>query len=188
MTDRITALLGPVRLLAMDVDGVLTDGTLGIDDGGREQKRFHVSDGMGMTALRLAGVTVAWLSGRKSNAVTTRAADLRIPHVLQAVNDKGAALRQLASALGLARNAVAFIGDDWNDLLAFEAAGVCIAVCNGDDLVRDAADIVTQRQGGQGAVRELCDAMLDARGMRKEILAQYLATLKETTVDGSVGQ
>src|ERR1700704_3325342 len=102
--ERFAALLTPVSLLAMDVDGVLTDGTLGLDDAGREQKRFHVSDGLGLTALHLAGVTLAWLSGRCSPAVAARAADLRIPHVVEGVRDKGAALRLLVRELNVSRD------------------------------------------------------------------------------------
>jgi 3-deoxy-D-manno-octulosonate 8-phosphate phosphatase (KDO 8-P phosphatase) len=188
MTDRINALLRPVRLLAMDVDGVLTDGTLGIDDTDREQKRFHVSDGLGLTAIRLADVTVAWLSGRSSPAVDARAAELRIPYVIQGVRDKGSALRQLSDKLGLSREAVAFIGDDWNDLLAFESVGVRIAVGDADELVRQAADFVTQRIGGRGAVREVCNALLEARGVKDDTLSRYLATLREASIDGSSGQ
>lgn len=181
-------LLRPVRLLAMDVDGVLTDGTLGYDEAGGEQTRFHVADGMGLTALRIANVEVAWLSGRASPAVTRRASELRIAHVRQGVRDKGKALAEIAAHLGLARDAIAFVGDDWNDLAAFQVAGVKIAVRNADAAVRQAANIVTERAGGQGAIRDVCDALLDARGLKASVLSQYLESMKDTQADGSSGQ
>jgi 3-deoxy-D-manno-octulosonate 8-phosphate phosphatase (KDO 8-P phosphatase) len=188
MTDDKIGLLKPVRLLAMDVDGVLIDGTLGFDDQGREQKHFHVADGLGMTALNMAGISVAWLSGRVSTAVMARAPDLRISCVLQGVKNKGVALMQIATDLGLAPGAVAYVGDDWNDIVAFEVSGVRIAVANADNYVRQAADIVTERTGGHGAIREVCDALLDAQGLTAQILSRYLAPLRETVNDAFTGQ
>ncbi len=182
------ALLEPVKLLAMDIDGVLTDGTLGYDEAGGEQKRFHVADGMGLTALRLAGIQVACLSGRDSEAVWKRGRDLRVSHVRQGVRDKGTALREIAAQLQLPQSAVAFVGDDWNDLLAFEAAGVRIAVHNAVVEVCQAADLITERTGGHGAIREVCDALLDSKGLKDETLSRYLDSLKDTHSDGSSGQ
>lgn len=180
----IRAKLSAIRLLAMDVDGVLTDGTIGYDDAGGESKGFHVQDGMGITVLRLAGVAVAWISGRRSDAVLRRARELRVNYVEQGIRDKQSALRRISAALELGIDQVAVIGDDWNDLLAFEAAGVKIAVGNGVAEVVQAADIVTERRGGHGAVREVCDAILEARGLTSDVLARYLASLKETAADG----
>jgi 3-deoxy-D-manno-octulosonate 8-phosphate phosphatase (KDO 8-P phosphatase) len=188
MTGDKIGLLKSVRLLAMDVDGVLTDGTLGFDDQGREQKHFHVADGMGMTAIRIAGISVAWLSGRMSAAVTARAADLQISCVLQGMKNKGAALMQIAKNLALPLEAVAFVGDDWNDIAAFEVSGVRIAVANADTQVRQAADFVTVRTGGHGAIREVCDALLEAQGLTAQVLSRYLATLRETPNDAFPGQ
>jgi len=172
----------------MDVDGVLTDGTLEYDSAGGEVKRFHVADGMGLTALRLAGIRVAWLSGRESRAVTRRASELHIDHVEQGVRDKGKVLSNLAAVHGLPREAVAFVGDDWNDLLAFEAAGLRIAVRNADPILVKAAHVWTERVGGHGAVREVCNRLLAVQGCTDSVLAQYLRSLKESVTDETSGQ
>ncbi len=185
--DRL-ALLKPVRLLAMDVDGVLTDGTLGYDDAGVECKRFHVADGMGLTAVRLAGIEIVWLSGRTSVAVKRRASELRIPTIIQDVVDKGKALQEMMELKGVSRDAVAYVGDDWNDLPAFDVAAVRIAVRDADEIVRRAADLITDRPGGHGAIREVCDALLEAQGATAEVMARYLASLKDVPVHGISGQ
>lgn len=186
--DKTITMLQSVRLLAMDVDGVLTDGTLTFDEVGGEQKNFHVADGMGLTALRLANIQVAWISGRSSAAVSRRAAELKITVLRQGVRDKGRALTDIATQLAVDREATAFVGDDWNDLMAFEAAGVRIAVANADPRVIGAADLVTMRTGGQGAIREVCDALLHAQNRTDGVLARYLGSLKESQADGSSGQ
>ena len=168
----------------MDVDGVLTDGTIGMDDRGGEQKRFHVADGMGMTALRLAGIEVAWVSGRASQAVTRRGTELGIRFVHQGVRDKRAVVAETAAMLQIDRAAVAFIGDDWNDLAAFEAAGVRIAVAGSAKELLTAAHLTTERRGGHGAVREVCDGILDAKGVKAEILGRYLDSLRAALAGG----
>jgi 3-deoxy-D-manno-octulosonate 8-phosphate phosphatase (KDO 8-P phosphatase) len=187
---RNSSLLSGVKLLAMDVDGVLTDGTIGFSDGGLEQKRFHVADGLGLRIVRLAGVHVAWLSGRKSTAVSIRAAELGIDLLSAEINDKGAAIEQIMASLRVPREAAAFIGDDWNDLLAFEVVGVRIAVADAADELLRAADLVTTRRGGRGAVREVCNALLEAQGMTASVLARYLASLRLNTGlgNGAAGQ
>jgi len=188
MTDNLIELLRPIRLLAMDVDGVLTDGSITYDDEGRELKRFHVADGLGMTALLLADIQIAWITGRSSAAVARRANELRISHVMQGVRDKGAALQALTADLNLCQDEVAYAGDDWNDLLAFEASGVRFAVSNAVPQVKAAADVVTAAPGGTGAIREICDRLLEAKGLTADIVAAYLNALKETVADVSVGQ
>src|SRR5262245_37754606 len=118
--------LAQTRVLAMDVDGVLTDGTLGYGSDGVEQKRFHVADGLGLVVMHLARIQVVWISGRANPIVQKRAAELKVFRVLQGVRDKEAALSRLGEELGVLRDEMAFIGDDWNDLPAFEAAGTGI--------------------------------------------------------------
>jgi 3-deoxy-D-manno-octulosonate 8-phosphate phosphatase (KDO 8-P phosphatase) len=166
------------RLLAMDVDGVLTDGTLGYDSSGSEQKRFHVADGLGLTLLRLSGISTAWISGRSNPAVERRAAELKIDYLVQSTRDKGAALSRIATLMVLRQEEIAFIGDDYNDLLAFETAGIRIAVSNAVPEVKAAAHFVTSSAGGSGAVREVCELLLTERGMREEALQSYLSALK----------
>jgi 3-deoxy-D-manno-octulosonate 8-phosphate phosphatase (KDO 8-P phosphatase) len=158
--------LGRVRLLVLDVDGVLTDGRLFYGARGESLKVFHVRDGHGIKQVTAAGITVAIISGRKSAALARRARELGIRHVTQGVSDKLAALTRLAKARSIPLEHCACVGDDTPDTPMLGAAGLAIAVA---DAHRDAlavADLVTTRSGGQGAVREVCDWLLDARRMR----------------------
>ncbi len=151
-----------VRLFAMDVDGVLTDGTVLISSDGTEAKRFSITDGLGLGLLRDRGLPLAWISGRQSGATTLRAAELRIPHVIQGRRDKLAALTELARQLGLALDACAYMGDDIIDVPALAAAGIGLSVPDGAAAARAAADYVTRHRAGHGAVREVCDLLLAA--------------------------
>jgi 3-deoxy-D-manno-octulosonate 8-phosphate phosphatase (KDO 8-P phosphatase) len=154
---------GRIRLFAMDVDGVLTDGTVTISSDGTESKRFSIIDGLGLILLRASGVELAWLSGRKSETTTLRAAELKIPHVVQGKHDKLKALTDLAGELGIPLGECAYMGDDFIDAPAIAAAGIGISVPTGLKAALAAADYVTQRQAGYGAVREVCDLLLRAR-------------------------
>ena len=153
-----------VRLLVLDVDGVLTDGRLHIGADGEHVKVFHVRDGSGLVALRRAGIAVAIISGRESGAVTRRAQELGIEHVLQGVGDKGPALDALLARLGVEAAAVGCVGDDTPDVPMLERAGLAVAVADAHAAAKAAAHWVTTRPGGHGAVREVCDLLLDARG------------------------
>lgn len=152
-----------VRLLVLDVDGVLTDGRLHITADGEETKVFHVRDGSGIVALQRAGIQVAIISGRASAAVTRRAAELGIQHVRQGIGDKGAALGQLLQELQLAPERLACVGDDTPDLPMLERASLAIVVADAHASVRPAAHWITTAAGGHGAVREVCDLLLHAQ-------------------------
>ncbi len=152
-----------VRLLVLDVDGVLTDGRLQITADGEETKVFHVRDGSGIVAVQRAGIQVAIISGRASAAVTRRAAELGIQHVRQGIGDKGAALDQLLHELQLAPALLACVGDDTPDLPMLERASLAIVVADAHASVRTAAHWITTAAGGHGAVREVCDLLLQAR-------------------------
>ena len=152
-----------IRLLVLDVDGVLTDGRLHISATGEEVKIFHVRDGSGLVALQRAGVAVAIISGRASAAVTRRATELGIAHVCQGIGDKGAALDALCRELALAKHEIACVGDDTPDIPMFERAGISVAVADAHPAAVARADWVTQARGGRGAVREICDLLLAAR-------------------------
>jgi 3-deoxy-D-manno-octulosonate 8-phosphate phosphatase (KDO 8-P phosphatase) len=152
-----------VRLLVLDVDGVLTDGRLHITERGEETKVFHVRDGSGIVALQRAGVPVAIISGRASAAVARRAAELNIGHLHQGVGDKGVALDALLAALGVAPQAVACVGDDTPDVPMLERAGLAVAVADAHPTARAVAHWITAAPGGRGAVREVCDLLLHAR-------------------------
>lgn len=153
-----------VRLLVLDVDGVLTDGRLHITAQGEDVKVFHVRDGSGLVALRRAGITVAIISGRDSPAVTRRAQELGIAHVQQGIGDKGAALDALLAETGIEGAACACVGDDTPDLPMFERAALAVAVADAHPTALAAAHWVTRAPGGHGAVREVCDLLLAARG------------------------
>lgn len=156
--------LRELRLLVLDVDGVLTDGGLWTTESGEVLKRFDVRDGLGIRLLQQAGLEVAWLSGGKSGATEQRARYLGIRHVLTAVKDKPRALAELQSSLGLGSAECAFVGDDLNDLAVRPAVGLLIATADAVRTLRRRADWVLDRDGGDGAVRRLAEEILRARG------------------------
>lgn len=147
----------------MDVDGVLTDGTVLILSAGGEGKSFSILDGHGLRLLERAGVVTAWISGRASEATTRRARELRIPHVFQGRLDKREVLADLSRRLGLASANCAYIGDDEIDVEALRWAGIGIAPATAMPAALAAAAYVPKRPAGQGAVREVCDLILAAR-------------------------
>lgn len=163
-----------VRLLALDVDGVLSDGRLYFQADGMEIKAFHTQDGHGIKLLRQAGLEVALVTGRDSPMVSRRAEALGIDHVHQGCDDKLDVLRQLCTRLGLQFEQVAYCGDDLPDLAAIKRAGLGISVPNAPAYIRAHADWITERQGGHGAVREICDALLEAQGHWGAVVDTYL--------------
>jgi len=152
-----------IRLLVLDVDGVLTDGRLYYDADGRETKGFHVRDGYGIQQVLAAGLRVAVISGRHSTAAAARLAELRVPHVFLGRNDKRQVLEQLLAELRIPIADVACVGDDVTDLEIMGPAGLGITVADGHPDVLRTADWVTVAAGGRGAVREVCDLLLAAR-------------------------
>jgi 3-deoxy-D-manno-octulosonate 8-phosphate phosphatase (KDO 8-P phosphatase) len=152
-----------VRLLVLDVDGVLTDGGLFVSAGGEELKRFHVHDGLALVAARRAGLQIAILSSRASAAVTRRMTELGVGEIHQGVTDKAGALDALRERLGLAVGEVAMMGDDLPDLPAMARAGLALAPANAAAEVRRAAHWVARRRGGDGAVREAVEMLLKSR-------------------------
>ena len=155
-----------VQMLVLDVDGVLTDGRLYYGARGETLKVFHVRDGHGIKQVAAAGITVAIISGRKSAAVTRRARELGIRYVTQGATDKLASLTKLAKARSVSLEQCACVGDDTPDAPMLQAAGVAIAVADAHPDALAVADLVTSRGGGHGAVREVCDWLLDSRRLR----------------------
>jgi len=153
-----------VRLVVLDVDGVLTDGRLYFSARGEEMKCFHVRDGAGIVQLLRAGIQVAVISGRDSPAVDKRMAELGVTFVRQGVTDKVASLQEILSILNLGPQATACIGDDSTDESLLKNARLAVAVADAHAGAKSCAHFVTQAAGGQGAVRELCDLILSARG------------------------
>jgi 3-deoxy-D-manno-octulosonate 8-phosphate phosphatase (KDO 8-P phosphatase) len=152
-----------IRLLVLDVDGVLTDGRLIFSARGEEQKCFHVRDGAGIVQLLQTGVQIAVISGRRSKAVDRRMSELGITWVRQGISDKLAALRELLDILALGPQAVASVGDDSPDLPIFEVARLAIAVADAHPSVKSQAHFITQAAGGRGAVREVCDLIMESQ-------------------------
>ena len=164
-----TARLRALRLVIMDVDGVLTDGGLYYAESGNEWKRFDVRDGQGIVALHAAGLLTALVTKRSSSVVTRRARELGIGEVHQGVADKRAVVEAILARHGCPGAHACYVGDDDGDLGAMRAVGVPVAVADAVDAVRRAAVWVTRRGGGRGAVREVCDLILAARGARQSV-------------------
>jgi 3-deoxy-D-manno-octulosonate 8-phosphate phosphatase (KDO 8-P phosphatase) len=164
---RRTRILAGVRLLVLDVDGTLTDGRVVYAEGDgevHEVQAFHVHDGQGLSWLVQAGVAVVWISGRGSEATRRRAGELGVAELHLGVADKGAALADVQARLGLAPEHTAAMGDDLGDLALKQRAAFFAAPADARAEVRGAADLVTAAGGGRGAVRELVEAILAARG------------------------
>ena len=157
--------LNKIKALAFDVDGVLTDGGILWGPNGEEWKRFHFSDIMGISLARRAGFALALISGENSPLVDRYAAKMQIQHIYKGCRDKAAAVREFASAVGVDLSAVCFFGDDVNDLPAIQVCGMSAAPANAARDVLACANFISTKNGGNGAVRELVDALLDARGL-----------------------
>lgn len=166
-----------LRLVLLDVDGVMTDGTILLLADGGEAKAFHVRDGLGIVLAQRAGLRVGIVSGRASRALERRAEELRLAPVKQGVADKGAALREVLQAEGLAAHEVAYMGDDLNDLPVMTEVGLSAAPADAPFEVRSQAFMVTDARGGHGCVREFLEAVLRARGQWEELLAGIGARL-----------
>ncbi|MEP5764807.1 MAG: HAD hydrolase family protein [Halieaceae bacterium] len=164
-----------VQLLVLDVDGVLSDGSLLYGSEGEEIKAFYTADGLGIKMLQGQGVQVAIITGRKSDIVLRRATELGIAHLVQGRDDKLVALGELLSQLQLDLSAVAYMGDDLPDLSAIQACALGMTVADGDEFVAAHADWRSQRAGGRGAVREACEFILQAQGKLDNARAGFLS-------------
>ncbi|HEX3276637.1 MAG TPA: HAD hydrolase family protein [Gemmatimonadales bacterium] len=166
-----------VRLLGLDVDGVLTDNGIyvgPVDGQPVELKRFDIQDGLGQVLMRAAGIPVVWLSGRYSEATTARARELKVEEVLQVPGpEKLAAFGALLERRGLGWGEAAFVGDDLADLQVLRRVGLPIAVANATAEVKAVAAYVTRASGGHGAVREVIEALLKGRGEWAELMERY---------------
>lgn len=163
-----------LKLLILDVDGVLTDGRLFFDAEGNEYKSFHARDGHGIKLLRQTGVEVAVISGRKSASVALRMKNLGIEHVYQGHEHKVAAFNELIDKIGITPDQAAHVGDDLLDLPIMRRVGLAIAVSDANFAVKQHADWCTSTPGGLGAVREVCDFIMQAQGHFDDVLNSYL--------------
>ena len=164
-----------IRLMALDVDGVMTDGKIYFDSAGNELKAFNTRDGLGMKALQRCGIRLAIITGRNSPMVAQRAAQLDIDFVFQGRTDKLEAYMQLLDKSGLEEHQICYAGDDWIDLPILQRCGLAITVPSADPEVKDRVHWVTTRAGGEGAVREMCDLILTAQGHHQRLLQEILA-------------
>jgi len=162
-----------VRMLSCDVDGVLTDGKLYYADDGSEMKAFSTLDGLGLKMLHEAGIVVAWITGSSAPAVTRRAKTLSVAHVVLGAENKLAPWERLRSELGMAAEECAHIGDDLPDLPLLLRCGLSTTVPHAPDVVKRRAHYVTRADGGAGAVREVCELILGARGDLAQRIAQF---------------
>ena len=175
MTGNTREKLAAIRLLVLDVDGVLTGGHLTIYGDGAESKAFHTHDGHGIRMWQRAGLKVALISGRQSEPTQRRAEQLEIAHVFQDCHFKLPTLKQLLAELHLEPENVAYVGDDLPDLPVIRFVGFGVAVANAVDEVKEQADYVTGRPGGEGAVREVIEMILKASDRWQSLMERYLA-------------
>jgi len=166
--------LADIEMLVMDVDGVLTDGTLVINADGSESKFFNSMDGHGIRMWQRAGLKVALISGRASEPTQLRAEQLQIEYVFQDCHNKLPVFEELLKQLGLSPDKASYIGDDLTDLPVIRYAGFGVAVANAVDEVKQYADYVTTRTGGRGAVREVIEYILKNSGRWQKLMARYL--------------
>ncbi len=165
--------LSQISLLLLDVDGVLTDGSIYFDHQGEEIKAFNSKDGLGLHFLLEAGIQVGVITARQSKALLHRCENLGIDLVFQGMRDKAAAMEQIQERTSVPPNQMAYMGDDVLDLPMFARVGLAIAVADAHPYVLEQADMVTTAKGGKGAVREICDAILSAKGFLDDIVARY---------------
>lgn len=163
-----------IKLLLLDVDGVLTDGSIIYTPDGQEIKAFSTRDGLGLRLVQKAGLQVGLITARTSEVVKRRAENLGISMVFQGAGKKLEVFKGILAEQGLVPSQVAYVGDDWLDLPLLTRVGLAVAVADGAAEVRAAAHYVTELPGGRGAVREVCDLIVEAQGRREALLAEYL--------------
>jgi 3-deoxy-D-manno-octulosonate 8-phosphate phosphatase (KDO 8-P phosphatase) len=163
-----------VKLLLLDVDGVLTDGTLVFSNDGTESKAFNTQDGFGIRLLQEAGIDVGVITARKSTAVSKRAENLKMRYVYQGESNKLTAYYAILKDSGLKPVEIAYMGDDWLDLILLKRVGFAAAPCNGVAEVKEIAHYTTVQGGGNGAVREICDLILRSKGLHQTLLKSYM--------------
>nr|MBF0222271.1 HAD hydrolase family protein [Desulfobulbaceae bacterium] len=163
-----------IKLLLLDVDGVLTNGSITYTHQGDEIKSFHCRDGFGINILKKTGVEVGLITARKSESLLRRAKDLSLTHVYQGVRNKVECFSMLLEQLSLEPSQVAFMGDDWLDLALLTKVGLAAAVADCAPELKGVVHFVSVHNGGTGAVRELCDLIIEAKGKRESLLTEYL--------------
>jgi len=162
-----------IKILILDIDGVMTDGRIVMDDEGRELKNFDVRDGHGIKVLQRYGIKVAILTGRKSKVVECRAKDLDIKDVYQKVFNKKEVFEKILKKYKLSADEAAYMGDDIVDIPVLKRVGFSVAVADALDVVKKSVDYITKNKGGRGAVREVCEMILQAQDRWQEVAIKY---------------
>ena len=165
----------PIKILLLDVDGVLTDGSLIYSHEGQESKAFNTQDGFGLRLLQEAGLEIGVITARSSEAVARRCANLKVRYIYQGAGNKLDAYKEILQQSGCKPFEIAYMGDDWLDLVLLTRAGFSAAPANGVREVQDAVHYTTERSGGHGAVREVCNLILEAKGRYRELLQSYMS-------------
>lgn len=173
ISDDVRTRAKKIKCIAFDVDGVMTDGSLGIGDDGEEFKNFNSLDGLGMKLLKASGVQMAIITGRTSNVVKTRAESTGVVHFYQGVEDKLVAFQDLIAKMNLQNDEMAFMGDDVVDAPAMMRCGLAITVPTGHRLIKPHAHYITSAPAGRGAVREVCELIMQAQGTLEAQLAPF---------------
>jgi 3-deoxy-D-manno-octulosonate 8-phosphate phosphatase (KDO 8-P phosphatase) len=176
-TQRLLALskAASIRLLLLDVDGVLTDGSILYSHDGAESKAFNTQDGFGLRLLVEAGIETGVITARTSEAVARRARDLQMRYVFQGESNKLASFKEIVRQSGLKPFEIAYMGDDWLDLVLLTRVGFAAAPANGVDEVKQLAHYISIKSGGHGAVREVCDFLLEAKDVKQQFLQSYMS-------------
>ena len=163
-----------IKLLILDVDGVLTTGVIYYLSQGVDMRGFHIQDGLGIQLLQKTGVTVAVISGKKSDAVARRLDELGIKHAYLGHEDKIPAFEELKNQLGLENDQIAYMGDDLPDLPLLRRAGLAITVPQAPEIIQQHADLITKNKGGKGAVREACEFIMKSKNQYQAVIQSYL--------------
>jgi len=162
-----------IQLLLLDVDGVLTDGTLLYCGNGEEGKSFNTQDGFGLRLLMEAGIEVGVITARQSEVVARRAGELKMRHIYQGVGNKNEAFKEVMRVTRLKPYQIAYMGDDWLDLVLLQQVGLALVPANGAREVKEIAHFITERCGGAGAVRDACDLLIEGKNLLMELLQKY---------------
>lgn len=162
-----------VRLLLLDVDGVLTDGSLVYTDSTTESKSFNTQDGFGLRLLLDAGIDVGIITARKSEVVARRAKELKMTYVYQGMGNKNEAFKEILKTSGYKPFQIGYMGDDWLDLVLLSQVGLAVSPANGVAEVKEVAHFITERSGGAGAVRDACNLILEAQNLTQQLLQAY---------------
>jgi len=182
MTSALRQRLQDVQVLVCDVDGTLTDGSVTFTANGDEHKTFNVHDGLGISVAIRHGLNIVFMTGRRSQMVERRATELGLTVVLQGISNKRDAIEAMAASMNIAMDAIAYIGDDLNDVPAMERAGFVFAVNDASEYVRGNADYVVSKRGGHGAVREAIELILDAKIGMATVIDEYIKTANSMSI------